>query len=85
MKLSFYQGEGCTYCNGTGYQGRVGVFELLELNSEMMRCLSQNDPSSFTELAEESMRGKLLVDNSLQMALEGVTTVNEVIRIIGFR
>ena len=84
-KLSFYQGEGCTYCNGTGYQGRVGVFELLELNSEMMRCLSQNDPSSFTELAEESMRGKLLVDNSLQMALEGVTTVNEVIRIIGFR
>lgn len=76
-------GKGCTYCNGTGYKGRVGVFELLELDPDMMEALRRNDPDLFYKHAETTLKGKLLVDNALALFNKGVTTLSEVIKISG--
>ena len=79
----FYQGEGCSYCGQTGYKGRVGVFELLELDNEMIEALRNNEPSRFYDRAGKVLHGERMVDNALQLAVEGKTSVAEVIRVIG--
>lgn len=79
----FYQGEGCAYCNHTGYSGRIGVFELLELDSEMIEALRNNEPSRFYDHAAKVLHGQRMVDNALQIAVDAKTSVAEVIRVIG--
>jgi MSHA biogenesis protein MshE len=82
-KATFKQGKGCTYCNKTGYKGRSGVFELLELNEVMMQALRNNDPSTFASEAAKSLKGRLLCDYALDLASKGITSLEEVIRITG--
>jgi MSHA biogenesis protein MshE len=82
-KANVRHGAGCTYCNNTGYKGRIGVFELLELDASMMEALRKDDPSAFYKAAEIALKGQLLVDNGLALVNEGVTTVDEIIKISG--
>ncbi len=77
-------GKGCNYCNGSGYQGRLGVYELLELDEPLMESLTKNDPTSFVAQAAKQLRGKLLFNQGLILAGKGLTTVSEVIRIVGY-
>lgn len=52
--ITFKRGMGCQKCNQTGYRGRVGVFELLEMNEQMMTALKTNDTELFSQAARES-------------------------------
>lgn len=79
----FYTGKGCSYCNNSGFKGRIGVYELLELDQAMIDALRVNDPSKFATLAAESLHGKLLLNEGLRLILDGVTTVSEVIGMAG--
>ncbi|MFN3234305.1 MAG: GspE/PulE family protein [Gammaproteobacteria bacterium] len=79
----FYKGHGCSYCNQSGYRGRMAVVELLELNEEMKNALRMNDAALFSQAATKKMEGHLMVNNALQAALNGVTSMSEVLRIIG--
>jgi len=79
----FYHGMGCVFCNQTGYKGRIGVFELLELDASMMEALRINDPTEFFKLVSEKLKGHLLADNALKEAEAGTTTVSEAMRIAG--
>lgn len=74
-------GKGCTYCNNTGYKGRVGIFELLELNDEMADALRRNDSAAFAKAARESDEYQPLVISALQLASQGVTSLEEVFRV----
>ncbi len=74
-------GKGCTYCNNTGYKGRVGIFELLELNDEMADALRRNDSAAFSKAARESDEYQPLVISALQLASQGVTSLEEVFRV----
>lgn len=76
-----YKGLGCTYCNNTGYKGRVGVFELLELNDEMADAMRRNDNAGFTQAARNSDTYKPLVYSALELAAQGITTLDEVFRV----
>ncbi|MCW8887352.1 MAG: GspE/PulE family protein [Motiliproteus sp.] len=77
----FHKGRGCTYCNNTGYSGRVGIFELLELDEDMADALRLNDTLGFTQAARNSEGFKTLTDNALEYAAKGVTTLDEVFRV----
>jgi MSHA biogenesis protein MshE len=74
-------GRGCSHCNGTGYHGRMGVYEMLEMGHKMVEAAAHDSVSHFMTVAAEHMRGKTLVDHALVQMLEGRTTVAEVMRI----
>lgn len=78
---TFRHGRGCQSCNFTGYAGRIGVFELLELNLAMMDALRRNDPEGFARAAREHPDYRPLVAMALDYAKAGITTVDEVLRL----
>ncbi|SIS87494.1 GspE/PulE family protein [Neptunomonas antarctica] len=74
-------GEGCTYCNNTGYKGRIGIFELLEINDEMADALRRNDNAAFARAAKKSEGYQPLVVSALALASKGITSLDEVFRV----
>jgi MSHA biogenesis protein MshE len=81
VKPAFARGKGCNQCNNTGYRGRLGVYELLELNEPMIHALQKNDSLAFTEAALASADFTSLARTALDLAGHGVTTIEEVQRI----
>jgi len=81
--IQFKHGVGCPHCNNTGYHGRIGVFELLELNDEMTDALRHGDSAEFAQIARRSPNFRTLGENALDYAKQGITTLEEVIRISG--
>ncbi|MCF2947369.1 GspE/PulE family protein [Paraglaciecola aquimarina] len=81
-KVAFKKGKGCQSCNNTGYKGRVGVFELLEMTENMMNALKNNDTASFTQFAQASPGFIPLAKVALMYAKMGITTVDEVLKLI---
>jgi MSHA biogenesis protein MshE len=79
---SFEHGKGCQSCNYTGYRGRIGVFELLEMNEAMMSALKRDDPEAFTELAKANPGFRSLALAAYDYALTGITSVEEVLRLV---
>jgi MSHA biogenesis protein MshE len=74
-------GRGCSHCNGTGYHGRKGVFELLEMGAEMVEAAGRDSPTHFLQVAHGHLRGKTIMDHALEEMKQGRTTVAEVMRI----
>jgi MSHA biogenesis protein MshE len=79
--VTFKQGTGCPHCHNTGYKGRVGVFELLELNHPMAEALRLKDINGFTKAANESANFVPLSQVALQYAIQGITSLEEVMSI----
>ncbi len=77
----FKKGIGCTYCNNTGYSGRVGIFELLEIDDAMAEALRRNDISAFGRTARASSGFTTLAESALGYASQGLTTLEEVFRV----
>jgi MSHA biogenesis protein MshE len=81
-KVGFKHGKGCQTCNHTGYRGRVGVFELLEMTEGMMNALKSNDTVAFADAAQSSPGFSPLAKVALTYAKMGITTVEEVLKLI---
>jgi MSHA biogenesis protein MshE len=79
--IELKKGRGCTYCNNTGYKGRTGIFELLEINEPMADALRRNDSAEFTRAATTDPHYKPLVYSALDLAIAGVTSLDEVFRV----
>lgn len=79
--LSFTRGRGCSHCNNTGYRGRIGIFEFLEITTAMADALRSADPLAFAREARNLPGFKPLTQCALDYAAQGVTTVEEVLRI----
>jgi len=80
-KTKFAHGKGCTACSGTGYHGRVGIFEVLEVNDEVRDLISSR--ASAEELARAVRRGGMgsLREDALRQAATGMTTLEEALRV----
>ena len=78
----FVQGKGCQSCQYTGYKGRIGVFELLEMNEPMMAALKRDDTEAFTRFAKENPSFTPLALAAFDYAKQGITTVEEVLRLV---
>jgi MSHA biogenesis protein MshE len=74
-------GTGCQHCNSSGYAGRMGIYEMLEMDSELAALANSDDPGRFIAAAEQRMAGHLLRDSAARLALTGKTTVAEAMRV----
>lgn len=79
----FKSAAGCSHCSYRGYVGRVGVYELLELNAEMLEALRLNSAAAFAKAALASENYVPLADQVLAMISRGETSIAEGIRVIG--
>ena len=77
----YFKGKGCSNCNGTGYLGRTGVYEMLEMTKAVVEAANQDDPAKFLEVASREMQGNTLRAHAAQLVVEGKTTVDEALRI----
>jgi MSHA biogenesis protein MshE len=78
---SLKHGRGCSHCNGTGYRGRTGVYEMLEMNREMVEAAAHDNATHFMQIAAQHLEGKTILTHALQEMKQGRTTVAEVMRI----
>jgi general secretion pathway protein E len=80
-EIESFHGRGCEVCNGSGYKGRAGIFELMELNDELRHLIMANaDASRLTEAAVRNGMRNLREDGWMKVA-NGVTTAAEVTRV----
>ncbi|MCK9284939.1 MAG: GspE/PulE family protein [Rhodocyclaceae bacterium] len=77
----YSHGPGCSHCNGTGYQGRTGVYEMLEMTNEVVQSANNDDPNAFVQAAKKQMAGNTLRRDAVRLVLAGRTTVDEAMRI----
>jgi MSHA biogenesis protein MshE len=80
--INFKRGKGCSNCSKTGYKGRLGVFELLEMTENMMTALKTNNTALFAEAAVKSPGFVPLAKVALTYAKMGTTSVDEVLKLI---
>lgn len=83
-KIRLYRGAGCKICHGTGYVGRIGIFELLEVDEDIRSMLTLR--ASASEIRRHALgKGlKEILKDGLDKALMGETTLEELIREINF-
>ena len=77
----FMKGKGCSHCSNTGYTGRSGIYELLEMNPDLASLANRNDPEGFMNLARQTMRGNTMQSNALRIACSGRSTIAEAMRV----
>jgi len=78
-----YRGKGCTRCKGSGYKGRMALVEVLIPNEEIEELILNRSPSSQIRRAAIRSGMKGLWEDGLEKALQGLTTLEEVRRVIG--
>jgi len=81
VKAGYKRGTGCGRCNFTGYQGRIGVFEFLELDQGLNQLLGRGDTAEFAVQARKKAGFFTLEQAALQSAMKGITTIEEVLRV----
>ena len=77
----FHHGRGCAHCNNTGYQGRTGVYEFLEMSDEVVEAVNEGDPGVFMQVGRKQMAGETLRRDAVRLAVAGRTTVAEAMKI----
>lgn len=80
-QLSLSVGNGCAKCGGTGYQGRVGIYELLNIDDVMHRQIIQNQSPKEIERVAIARGALTMREDGVLKALSGLTTLDEVIRV----
>jgi len=78
---TLYKGKKCEACDGTGYQGRIGIFEVLPITEKIGRMILERSPSS--KLENQAVADGMITmkqDGYLKI-LEGITTLEEVLRV----
>jgi type IV pilus assembly protein PilB len=80
--VSFFRGAGCQYCRHTGYKGRIGVFELMVADNEIRELILQKAPTHVLRQAALEAGMITLKQDAMQKILEGVTTMEEALRVI---
>jgi type IV pilus assembly protein PilB len=78
---NFMKGRGCNNCGGSGYRGRLGIFELMLMTSKIRELAFQG--ASTQNLRKEAIKGGMttLYDDGIRKVLEGTTTLEEVFRV----
>lgn len=78
---SFFRGEGCPACRRTGYQGRVGLYELLDMNEAIRALIIARAASSSIKIAATRSGFRTLREEGLRKAEAGITSLEEVLRV----
>ena len=76
----FYYGKGCDHCNQTGYRGRKGIYELMDMNDSVRELINQRAPTVTLKQKAVQLGMATLRDDGLRSIYEGETTVEEVLK-----
>ncbi|NNE63135.1 MAG: hypothetical protein HKN34_03545 [Gammaproteobacteria bacterium] len=79
----YKKGRGCKQCSVTGYHGRMGVYELLDMNGELAEALRHGDTQAFVEAAERAPGYEPLVAVAHHHAANGMTSIEEILHLAG--
>jgi type IV pilus assembly protein PilB len=81
QKDTFYHGKGCDKCNQTGFSGRIGVYELLDISSTVRNMIEHN--ASALEITEQAKKEgfKTLFDDAMEKVRDGIVTLDEAMKI----
>jgi type IV pilus assembly protein PilB len=80
--VSFYRGRGCQHCTGSGYKGRIGVFEVMIITDGIRELILRKAPAH--AIRQESLQNGMvpLKQDAMQKVLEGITTMEEALRVV---
>jgi len=78
----FYKGRGCDKCRQTGYKGRMGIYELMQINEEISEMIVRRAPLSELKEAARANGMVTLQEDGFRKCLDGFTTVEEVMRVV---
>jgi MSHA biogenesis protein MshE len=78
---TYHRGRGCSHCNGTGFFGRSGVYEMLEMTRPVVEAANHADPATFVRVGTEQMGGRTLRHHAAMLVAAGRTTVDEAMRV----
>jgi type IV pilus assembly protein PilB len=76
--FTFFEGEGCIECNGTGFHGRLAVSELLDLSDHIRELILAKRPASEIKRAAKEEGMLFLRESALEKAFQGITTLREI-------
>ncbi|MDX1625221.1 MAG: ATPase, T2SS/T4P/T4SS family [Wenzhouxiangellaceae bacterium] len=79
----FRRGRGCTYCGNTGYRGRIGVYEMLEIDEELADLLKRDGGPDFARAARNRSTYRPLLASALEHLVAGITSIEDVLRLAG--
>jgi type IV pilus assembly protein PilB len=80
-KANFMKGKGCTHCNKTGFRGRMGIFELMAMTSQVREMTFKGEPTQNVRKMARKQGMRTLFEDGMIKALKGLTTLEEVLRI----
>ena len=80
-EIQVFKGKGCKNCRFTGYAGRVGIFEILEVTKEIRRLITERNDSDV--IAEQAIKEGMepMLDDGLMKVSAGITTLEEILRV----
>jgi len=81
QKRPVYKGAGCSQCHGTGYKGRIAIFEMFEMNNEIRELAFAKAPTAELRKAAKASGMRTLMEDGKIKIFNGVTTPAEVVRI----
>lgn len=82
-KVKLYRGKGCSFCKNTGYYGRTSIYELIVLDEEIRSLVISKASSNVIKAAAIKKGMKTLKDSGMEKVMQGITTLEEVIRVAG--
>jgi type II secretory ATPase GspE/PulE/Tfp pilus assembly ATPase PilB-like protein len=82
-KIKLYRGKGCSFCKNTGYYGRASIYELIVLDEEIKSLIVTKASSNVINNLAIKNGMKTLKDSGMEKALQGITTIEEVLRVAG--
>ncbi|OGF19652.1 hypothetical protein A3I35_00275 [Candidatus Falkowbacteria bacterium RIFCSPLOWO2_02_FULL_45_15] len=78
----FYKGAGCDFCQGLGYKGRVGIYEIMVMNADIEKLIQAGKVSEFDIAAVAVQNGMItMAQDGILKAMQGITSVEEVLRV----
>lgn len=84
QEIELYKPVGCNKCNGTGYKGRTAIIELMEIDSNISKLILSR--SNADEIEKAAIQNGMIraVNNGIELAISGITSIDEVNRVINF-
>lgn len=79
--FTFYQGEGCRRCGQTGYKGRQGIYEVLEIDDELTKKINERATANDIKDYARSKGMLTMIEDGIIKAKMGITTINEILRV----
>jgi len=79
--IKLYRPKGCEQCNNEGYHGRIGIYEVLEVNEEIEKLITASSSTETIERKAKEQGMHLMIEDGFIKAVQGITSIEEIMRV----